>query len=116
MQSDSYDRITEYADWRKVDLHDIMLLQSEIVRRDDAGSGEQDGAVGKRLRPAQKPGEFLEAAFDVAESRLSRKYRRASTRDRAAHGPIPCFSFSRAHADPRPERTGAIVDLRLRQV
>src|SRR4051794_16753368 len=110
------DVVLEDADAVDGDPHAVAVLEREVVGRDDAGAGEQDGAGRMRELGEQGGGELLEAALHLADRRRALEDARAVALDPDLDGGRgDVAGVARQHDRPRePERV--VVDLGLRQV
>jgi hypothetical protein len=97
-------------------LHDIVLVEREVVGGHHAGAGQEHRAVWKPLRPTQIGRELLKASLDVADEGLARKRLPAVSMNRAADRPLAHLVLGCAQVHPRRHCTRAVVHLRLRQV
>src|SRR5688572_24697632 len=101
-----------YARYR--DPHAVIGRERERVGRDYAGTGQQNCALGELLRAEQVLDELRKGAFDLAGPRLAGKDRLSATADLELNLPPTYIVFSHTDDNPRADRAGSGIDLRLR--
>src|SRR5260221_2565033 len=110
----SRDRVDERAEAFYPDADFVAAREGEIIRRHDAGAGQQIAAVRKRVVAEKKRGELGERPFHLAERRFAAKNRGAIAPDFDLD-----FRFARqrlAHHERRAEAAARAPDLGLRKV
>src|SRR5688572_17791863 len=101
-----------YARYR--DPHAVIGRERERVGRDYAGTGQQNCALGELLRAEQVLDELRKGAFDLVGPRLAGKDRLSATADLELNLPPTYVVFSHTDDNPRADRAGSGIDLRLR--
>src|SRR5688572_26808269 len=66
-----YDGVRERADAGDGDGDEVAVVEGEVVRGDDAGAGEEHGAVGEVVLAGEPAGELVEAAGHFAGVRFA---------------------------------------------
>src|SRR3954452_9325309 len=112
----SVDVVLEDADAVDGDPHAIAVLERELVGRDDAGAGEQDGARRVRELGEEGGGELREAALHLADRRRAFEDARAVTLDPDLDGGRGDVAGIAGQHDRSGQPERVVVDLGLRQV
>src|SRR5579875_2409260 len=113
---DSLYPILQSADVGDVDGEVITVFQGEMVRRHNAGAGQQNDAFRKTILASQPGYEVRERAFHRRQVGRALKYHRASAADGQANGHALRRRHGSSQSDDWTERTRAVVDFCLWQI
>src|SRR5262249_26091536 len=110
------DPVGQAANAANFDLDYIIRNQRKVVRRDDAGAGQQHDAVGKCVVAAQPRDQVAQRPRHLRDARGPLEDLLPAALDRQANRDLIQRRHRLSQRDHRAERATAIMDLRLGQV